>query len=193
MEPQFDFAPAARSLATVVAGITDDDFTARTPCVGLDVRDLLRHVVELTEAFRQAATKESVGRSTPPGVVDDELAADWRTRIPTQLDALVEAWRVPEAWDGETEAGGVVMPAAAMAVVALDELVVHGWDLAVSTGQVLEVDPGHLGILLEFLGETDPEGTPGLFGPVVAVAEDAPALDRVLGLTGRDAGWKTPA
>lgn len=191
MEPQFDFSPAARSLAAVVDGITEDQFTDPTPCAGLTVRDLLAHVVGLSEAFRQAATKEAIGHSAPPpSGTDSPLPDDWQTRIPAQLDALTAAWRAPEAWEGETEAGGVVMPAAVMATVALDELVVHGWDLAVATGQNLSVTPDDLAILIEFLGETDPEGTPGLFGPVVSVAADAPAFERLLGLTGRDPGWR---
>ncbi|MFF2084998.1 TIGR03086 family metal-binding protein [Nocardia sp. NPDC058176] len=190
MEPQFDFAPAARSLAAVVGEITEDQFTDPTPCAGLTVRDLLAHVVGLSEAFRQAATKEAVGRSaSPPSGADSPLPDDWQTRIPAQLDALTAAWRAPEAWEGDTEAGGVVMPAVVMATVALDELAIHGWDLAVATGQQLAVSPDDLAILTEFLRETDPEGTPGLFGPIVAVPADAPALDRLLGLTGRDPGW----
>ncbi|MFC4375801.1 TIGR03086 family metal-binding protein [Nocardia halotolerans] len=191
MEPQFDFTPAARSLAAVVDGIADDQLEAATPCAETTVGALLTHVVGLSEAFRQAATKESVGSSAAP-TLDESLPADWRTRIPARLDALVAAWRAPEAWDGDTEAGGVVMPAAVMAMVALDELVIHGWDLAVATGQQLAVDPADLAILLEFLRETDPAGTPGLFGPVLAVTDDAPAFDRLLGLTGRDPGWRVP-
>jgi len=31
----------------------------------------------------------------------------------------------------------------------------------------------------------------GLFGPVVEVPEDAPLLDRVIGLSGRDPAWPT--
>ncbi|MFE7722628.1 TIGR03086 family metal-binding protein [Nocardia rhizosphaerihabitans] len=189
MEPQFDFAPAARTLATVVAGIADDQLTAPTPCVDTTVGTLLSHVVGLTEAFRQAATKESDGRSAPPSL-DDPLPADWRTLIPAHLDALTAAWRVPEAWDGDAEAGGVVLPAAVMAMVALDEVTIHAWDLAVATRQSVTVDPGYLPILHEFLRDTDPSGTPGLFGPVVAVPDDAPAFERVLGLTGRDPGWR---
>jgi hypothetical protein len=29
-----------------------------------------------------------------------------------------------------------------------------------------------------------------VFGPVVPVPDDAPLLDRVIGLSGRDPGWK---
>ncbi|MEV6659268.1 TIGR03086 family metal-binding protein [Nocardia fluminea] len=194
MEPQFDFEPAARSLVAIVDAVTEDQLTHPTPCAGSTVRDLLAHVVGLTEAFRQAATKESVGRSTPPPAGNDSpLPDDWRTRIAAQLETLTSAWRVPEAWDGDTEAGGVELPAAVMAIVALDEITVHAWDLAVATGQRPTVAPADLAILHEFLCETDPAGTPGLFGPIVEVPADAPALDRLLGLTGRDPAWRPAA
>ncbi|TLF75294.1 TIGR03086 family metal-binding protein [Nocardia cyriacigeorgica] len=190
MTPEFDFAPAATALAAVVAGITDDRLGAPTPCADTTVRDLLAHVVDLTEAFRQAATKEAVGGSVAPSTgPDNPLAPDWRTRIPRQLDALVAAWRDDSAWDGDTEAGGVSMPAAIMARVALDELVIHAWDLARATGQEVSIADADLDVLLEFLADTPAEGTPGLFGPVVSVPDDAPKADRLLALTGRAANW----
>ncbi|WP_280468649.1 TIGR03086 family metal-binding protein [Nocardia cyriacigeorgica] len=190
MTPEFDFAPAATALGTVVAGITDDRLGAPTPCDDTTVRDLLAHVVDLTEAFRQAATKEAVGGSVAPTTgPENPLVPDWRTRIPRQLDALVAAWREDSAWDGDTEAGGVSMPAAIMARVALDELVIHAWDLARATGQEVTVAEADLELLLEFLRDTPAEGTPGLFGPVVPVADDAPKVDRLLALTGRAADW----
>lgn len=192
MEPQFDFEPAARSLVAVVDGISDDQLANPTPSGESTVRDLLAHVVGLTEAFRQAATKESVGNSAPPPAgADSPLPAEWRTVIAAQLDALTAAWRVAQAWDGDTEAGGVEMPAAVMAIVALDEIVVHGWDLAVATGQTLRVDPADLTILHEFLRDIDPAGTPGLFGPIIEVPADASVFDRLLGLTGRDPAWRS--
>ncbi|WP_054815985.1 TIGR03086 family metal-binding protein [Nocardia arizonensis] len=190
MPVNFDLEPAATALESVVGAITDDQLGAPTPCADTTVRDLLAHVVMLTEAFRQAATKQGVGRSASPGAAAEiELPADWRTRIPAQAKALAAAWREPEAWEGETEAGGVRLPAAEMAVIALDEIVVHGWDLARAVGAPFEVTDADLAVLHEMLRETPKEGTPGLFGPVLPVADDAPALDRVLALTGRSAAW----
>ncbi|WP_330233199.1 TIGR03086 family metal-binding protein [Nocardia sp. NBC_00508] len=190
MTPEFDFEPAATALETVVVRIADDQLTLPTPCADTTVRDLLVHVVDLTEAFRQAATKESVGGSVAPNTSTDRpLVPDWRSRIPAQSRALVSAWREAAAWDGATEAGGVTMPASVMAMVALDELVIHCWDLAKATGQEPRHAPADLAVLVEFLADTPPEGTPGLFGPVVPIPAEAPALHRVLGLTGRDPVW----
>ncbi|MBF6211417.1 TIGR03086 family protein [Nocardia puris] len=189
MQP-FDLDTAADELAVVVAGIRDDQLDAATPCAGMTVGDLLDHVVGLTEAFRQAATKESVGNSaSPPPGGRENLAPDWRTRIPAQLKALVAAWRETDAWEGDTEAGGVQADAGVMAMIALDELVIHGWDLARATGQDFTCADPDTTILFEFLRETPPEGTPGLFGPSVPIPSDAPLFDRVLGFTGREPSW----
>ena len=38
--------------------------------------------------------------------------------------------------------------------------------------------------------EREPNGTPGLFGAPVAVPAGAPELDQLIGLTGRDPGWR---
>ncbi len=185
----FEMESAAAELESVIGGIGDDQLALPTPA-GITVRELLVHVVGLTEAFRQAATKESVGASVAPEFgADTPLIVDWRTRIPLQAKALAAAWREPGAWAGATEAGGVTMPAAEMALVALDEVIVHGWDLARATGQSYDPAAVDLAVLLEFLPAFPAEGVPGMFGPRVEIPADAPALHRVLGLTGRDPHW----
>jgi uncharacterized protein (TIGR03086 family) len=78
-------------------------------------------------------------------------------------------------------------------LVALDELVVHGWDIARATGQPYDCDPASLeavhGFVLQFSEPGLEAEREGLFGPVVDVPADAPLLDRVIGLTGRDPAW----
>ena len=134
-----DLAPAAAEVARVVAGVRDDQLTDPTPCTGTSVAAMLDHFVGLTLGMRMAAEKNPMQGA--PKADADTLPDDWRTRLPSQLDELVVAWRQPGAWDGDTEAGGVRMPASAMGVVALNEVLVHGWDLAVATGQHSEADP----------------------------------------------------
>jgi uncharacterized protein (TIGR03086 family) len=188
---RLDLAPQAAELARVVTGIRDDQLDDPTPCDGTPVAGLLAHVVGLTTAFRMAAEKTPV--SGGPSASPDDLPPDWRTRVPTQLDALVEAWQQPSAWEGTAEAGGVVMPAPVAAIVTLDEVLVHGWDLAVATGQDYAADPASVAACTGFAEQAVAEGpTPGLFGPPVPVPDDAPPLDRLLGLTGRDPAWRRP-
>ncbi|MEX5718605.1 TIGR03086 family metal-binding protein [Geodermatophilus maliterrae] len=185
-----DLGPAAAAVTTVVAGVRDDQLSAPTPCTGTPVAGILDHLAGLTLAFRMAAEKTPMDGA--PRASADHLPADWRTRIPGQLDALAAAWREPSAWEGTASAGGVEMPAEVCAQVALDEVVVHGWDVAVATGQPYAVDDASAEAALGFVASFGDDRPPDLFGPRVPVPDDAPALDRLLGATGRDPSWRPP-
>lgn len=189
-----DLSPATDILAALVRNVGDDQLTRPTPCPDYTVGDLLDHIGGLAVAFTGAAKK--VHHDGPPlGPSGDagRLGPDWRTRIPRHLDTLALVWRSPEAWTGTTEVGGVEMPGEVAGLVALDEVVVHGWDLAVSTGQPFTWEPELLdsvaGFVEPFAAPDEESSRAGLFGPVVAVGSDATPLDRVLGLTGRDPAW----
>ena len=185
-----DLASQVAVVQRVVSGVGDTQLCDPTPCEGMRVGALLDHLMGLTLAFRLAA--EKVPQHAAPSASADDLAPDWRERLPERLDALAEAWRSPAAWEGTAVAGGVEMPAPLMARVALDEITVHGWDLAVATGQDFRADDASVRACLEFVGDrADPsEDPPGLFGPVVPVSDDAPVLHRLPGRTGRDPGWR---
>jgi uncharacterized protein (TIGR03086 family) len=184
--------PAARAVARLLDGIRNEQLTNPTPCPKYAVRELLGHLVGLSTAFRDAARKElGATTDTDPGSALPVLDDDWRSVLPQRLDELAEAWRQREAWDGDTRAGGVSLPAAVAGRVALNELVIHGWDLARATGQ--EYDPAEASLevsyeLMQPAGDDPSRG--GIFGPVVAVPEEAPLLDRVVGLSGRRPDWK---
>jgi uncharacterized protein (TIGR03086 family) len=192
--PMIDLAPAAREVERLLDGVTDDQLTGPTPCPDYSVADLLDHLMGLSLGFVWAARKTPPAGATGPEPAAENLDPQWRTVLPQRLADLVAAWRDPRAWEGKTEAGGVTLPAEQMGVVALDELVMHGWDLARATGQPFTCDPASTAAVLAFTEVAAQPGAvrDGLFGPVVPVPEDAPALDRALGLAGRDPAW-TPA
>ena len=184
-----DLTPATDQLIRVIRGVDDDDLDRLTPCQGLTVGGLLDHVDGLAGAFAAAARKDPV--MGPPSADRRRLSDDWRARIPERLTDLASAWTAGDAWQGMTEAGGVSLPGEMAASVAIDEVIVHGWDLATATGQYFEADPELLQVAYSFVQdsvEQNPAGTPGLFGPPVPVPDDAPLLHRLLGLTGRDPG-----
>ncbi|MFD0508431.1 hypothetical protein ACFQ0G_47865 [Streptomyces chiangmaiensis] len=78
--------------------------------------------------------------------------------------------------------------------IVLGEWLLHGWDLAVATGQKLNVDDELAAALYEDIaGKAEMARRYGVFGPEVSVPPTAPLFDRALGLAGRDPSWKRPA
>jgi uncharacterized protein (TIGR03086 family) len=189
-----DLGRQAAEVARVVAAVREDQLTAPTPCADTSVAALLDHVHGLAVGMRMAAEKTPAG--APPAAAAESLPPDWRSRIPRELDELVAAWREPAAWAGTTWAGLAELPAAVMGVVALNEVLVHGWDLAVAIGAPYPVDDASAQRCLDhavWFAAAMPEGRDAIYGPVVPVPDEAPVLDRLLGLTGRDPGWTRPS
>ena len=185
--------PATKRMAELIRGVPDEALGNPTPS-DIPLGALLDHVRTLTLAFTAAAERDFSTFGGPPPAPDAvNLGDDWRERISRSLAELAAAWNDPKAWDGMTKAGGLDLPAEMAGVIALDEIVVHGWDVARSSGQPYDVEPDLLeavhGFVAPFAEPDSPIPRDGLFGPVVAVPADAPLLDRVIGLTGRDPAW----
>ncbi|MER5830141.1 TIGR03086 family metal-binding protein [Streptomyces sp. NPDC002130] len=186
-----DLGPQTEALAQLVAGVGDEQLAGTTPCPEYAVRHLLSHLAGLSAAFRDAARKDlGATTDTSPDSALPDLAPGWREELPKVLAELAEAWRDPAAWTGMTRAGGVDLPGEIAGLVAVDELVIHGWDLARATGQPYHPDPAALRTCHEFLAASadDPQRD-AIFGPIVTVDAAASLLDRAVGLSGRDPGW----
>ena len=185
-----DLGPAAHRLKALVQHVTDDDLGRPTPCAEYEVGDLLDHLAGVPVAFAAAARKTPLP-PPPPGDAGN-LAPDWRTRLQDDLADLVEAWRDPAAWEGMTQVGGVDLPGEVCAVVGLDELVIHGWDLAKAIGRPAGYDGPGLEDVHATVAQFRASGIDTIFGAEVTVPADAPLLDRVLALSGRDPSWTPP-
>lgn len=191
-----DLGPAAWQMAALIGSTPDAMLGAPTPCPAYTLGDLIDHVGGLSLAFTAAATKADLDGAGSAAAAGDasRLATDWRTAIPRAVNAMADAWRDPGAWDGMTRAGGIDLPGEVGGLVALDELVLHGWDIARSLGRPYVVDDTTLAAVHGFVSQfaADPAAEAddtGLFGPAVEVAADAPLLHRVVGLAGRDPAW----
>ncbi|MEV0895737.1 TIGR03086 family metal-binding protein [Actinoplanes sp. NPDC049802] len=190
-----DFDPPVRQIRALLLGVDDRDLTAPTPCPGWPVAALLDHLMGLAHAFTLTARKRSGGPGVdgpPPEPSAAHLSRHWRSRLPVLLAELSIAWKDPAAWSGTAQAGGVTLPATAMGAVAMNELVMHGWDLARATGQDYAADPRTLEHLIEFLGQGPAEGSPDRFGPRVPVDPEEDLLAQAVGLAGRDPAWRPP-
>ena len=187
-----DLGPAADQMAAIILNIGEEQLADPTPCDRTSVADMLTHVLGLSIAFRDAARKIIGPTTSTPAAADGaQLPGDWRYSIQARLAELVEAWRVPEAWQGETVAGGLTMPAEVTGLVVNNELVLHAWDLARATDQPYEVHPANLEASWQFVLNTpdNPQAREGLFGPRLPIADDAPLLDKTLAYAGRNPLW----
>jgi uncharacterized protein (TIGR03086 family) len=84
---------------------------------------------------------------------------------------------------------GAPQPAESVFNMTLMEYLTHGWDLAVATGQPVPYSEAEAEEVLRRAEATLPpqyRGGDMPFGEIVPVADDAPAIDRLMGFMGRD-------
>jgi uncharacterized protein (TIGR03086 family) len=182
-------ADAATSAASTVRGVQPDQLGASTPCQDWQVRQLVNHLLQVTTALRLAGNGEPV----PNDVWGRDLMSGdgWAATLDSQARQAIEAWAEPKAWEGTVSFGGSEMPASMVATMLASDLVIHGWDLARATDQEYTCLDDTAEMAHGFVQGMGEQGRGmGIFADPVPVAEYASALDRAVGLSGRDPAWK---
>jgi len=168
----------------VVAGISPDQLAAPSLCAGWDVRTELNHLVGGMCIF--AAELAGTGASA-------DHDADWLGASPreafTAAAALDRAaWHRPDALDTAVQLSFGSVPGPMAALIHLTEVLVHGVDLAVATGQEDRIDQHRCEQLLASMHGMDFDifRRPGMFDAELPAPADAPAHQRMLAYLGRD-------
>ncbi|WNZ11627.1 TIGR03086 family metal-binding protein [Streptomyces sp. 11x1] len=179
--------PAIRECAAAVAAtataVRGDQLGDRTPCEKFTVHELLDHLGTTLMSSARAARKE------PQAGEGDALSMS-PAAVAEAAELAASAWVDPAAYEGTTEFGPGEMPAAFAATITLEELALHGWDLARATGQTFSVGEETAEVALGVVEQiADQARANGSFGPPVPVAFDAPAFHRALGASGRNPEW----
>jgi uncharacterized protein (TIGR03086 family) len=190
-----DFDPPVRELRGLLLGVDDEELAWPTPCSEWTVAALLDHVMGLSYAFTQAARKRADAPGVdgpPPQPSAHHLSRHWRSRLPVLLEELATAWKDPAAWTGTARVGGVTMPATVLGMVAMNELIMHSWDLAKATGQEYAADPRTLEVLIDSLAQGPLSGCAGSFGPAQPAGIEPALLDQAVALAGRRPDWRPP-
>ena len=145
-------------------------------------------------AVALAARDEDRMRAAASIVADgSRLGPGWRDELRGHLGAAASAWTDPAAWDLRVAVPGSDLGAPTWARITLTELVVHGWDLAIATGQPFDLPVPTVEACWDHVRVFVPDAPfPDLWGPPVAVGPGAPVLDRILATTGRDPSWSGP-
>ena len=122
-----------------VAGIGSDQWGLATPNEGWDVRFLVNHLVAgnwWAEELVKGATIEQVGDRLEGDVLgDDPLKA-----YDASADAAGEGFAVGGALDAACAVSYGPVPGAVYAGHRFVDVLIHGWDLAVATGQDAALD-----------------------------------------------------
>ncbi len=178
---------AVAPVGPTVVNIRPEQLGDPTPCTDFDVRRLINHLLFWLPSLEAAGRKQAV----PPPASDesdiDLVCGNWAAELVDQLRQTAIAWGEPQAWEGMTQMGNTAeMPASVIGGMVLGEVVVHGWDLAVATGQQIAWDDEVLNhVLRDLQSNADLGRKMNLYGPEVPISDDATLLDRVVGLTGR--------
>ncbi|MEV0147970.1 MULTISPECIES: TIGR03086 family metal-binding protein [unclassified Nonomuraea] len=170
--------------AAIVDGITDDRLTEPTPSGEWDVRTELNHLVGGMRIFAAELTGTDAGGDHE----SDWLGADPRGAYAEAAVLDRAAWSRPGALQSTVHLSFGAVPGPKAAVIHLTEVLVHGLDLAVATGQEKLADEPMSEELLEImLGmDFDVFRRPGMFGPAVPAPAGAPAHRRLLAFLGRE-------
>jgi uncharacterized protein (TIGR03086 family) len=187
-------AEALDRTGALVAAVPPDAAHAPTPCASWDVEHLVEHLVQDLRHFTSTAS----GQEWDPSRAEDADGGG-AAAYDGAAEALLEAWRRGGVQGRMLHLRIGDVPSTWAIGQHIADVIVHGWDVAVATGQEPSFDPGVTLDALEWAKQNlRPEFRGGeasgkSFGPEVEVAEEAPPLDRLVGFFGRDPAWSPNA
>jgi uncharacterized protein (TIGR03086 family) len=154
---------------------------APTPCDRWDVHTLLDHMLDTQRYFVGSARGEDVPppAESPPSLLSgDPVAAFGAAR-----DETIRTF-------GEK---GVIERTGPALGIALSDQLLHGWDLAMATGQDTTMPDGLAESAYSLVhGQFTDEQRKGVFKPEVETGRDASADEKLIAYTGRDVNWVAP-
>jgi uncharacterized protein (TIGR03086 family) len=168
----------------LIGGVRDEQWADPTPCSEWSVRDLVSHVVMGNRLF--AGILAGTAPEGPPAAAPPPSGLA-RAYQDSAAD-LVAAFGQPGVLDRVVTVPFGTVPGSVALHLRITEILAHGWDVARATGQAADFPADVVEQELAFgagaLGRIPPDRHP--FTPSRPVAADAPAIDRLAALLGRE-------
>lgn len=166
---------ALAALQPVLRNLTAEDLSSSTPCADFSCDALADHLLgSLAQLGAMAGTQVSVAQEGP-----------LEERVSVAAAQAIDAWRSVDLDGTVPGPGGSPMPASFLAGVLPIEILLHGWDLAQSSGQRLHVSDELVSYVWTLAETVVPPGRGRSFGDEVTPSPDAAALDRLAAYAGR--------
>jgi uncharacterized protein (TIGR03086 family) len=191
MQPTEQLAVILPTIIDIVDRIEVDQLDDPTPCANFDVQGVLDHMIGLgstfVPAFLGVSATEAPGSDDVPSTPSGEVPAAEFRAVMTDLLAAVTS---PGAMDRMIDAPVGTVPGSVFArFVAFDGLI-HGWDLATSTGQTYTLPDEVVAEVSAFAREAlVPEMRDGdTFAAETTAPADAGELLSLVAFSGREIG-----
>ncbi|MDQ2884349.1 MAG: TIGR03086 family metal-binding protein [Actinomycetota bacterium] len=182
--PPLTVEQLSRALSAVghlIAGIRDDQWSAPTPCTDWTVHDVVNHLVGVNLVFVALLNDQA-----PPERVADYLGDDPAAAYRDTGAAVRAAFEQPGVLERTYHGPLGAATGAERLHIRITDLLAHGWDLAVATGQSAELPEDLAEQSLAFARvQLSTMPRTGRFGPAQTVDDDAPAIDRLVAFLGR--------
>lgn len=174
-------ARAHSAVEPVVRGIHPDQWDGPTPCTEWNVRDILGHLTGLNLVFVALLAGQA-----PPARGQDPLGDDPIGAYLDSAASLEAAFGQPGALERVFTGPLGDATGAERMKIRIYDLLAHGWDLAQATGQHFEVPDDVAEPSLQFARTQLGDGPRAQrFQEPQPVADDAPAIDRLVAFLGR--------
>lgn len=174
---------ALAATGTRIDALAAGDMGRPTPCAAWDVRDVVNHVIANNRLYAAAADGLAVDWSDRDR---DWVGDDARAAYAHSSEALTAAFAVADL-AAELDMPFGRLPAAQALAVHFVDVLTHGWDLAVATGQDATLDPELASTAIDIVGFYPPDvfGTEQYFAEGLPVPADAPPDVRLVAMLGR--------
>lgn len=173
----------------LIAGVRADQLTRPTPCAEFDVRTLLGHLVATVDRARVIG--EGGAPFSVPSVVTGIADDGWADAFAAAAAKMRAIWADDELLDATRTVPWGEVTGRAVVWGYTNEALVHGWDLAIATGQPAEADAELATAALAGAKDQIPaerRGGPVPFAPVVEPAPVAGPTERLANWSGHRAG-----
>ena len=163
-------------LQPVLRNLTAEDRPKPTPCADFTCHELAEHMFD---------SLVQLGAMAGATVVNPEEGS-LENRISVMAAQAIDAWRAVDLEGTVPGPGGSELPAAFAASILPIEILLHGWDIAQSSGQTLRVSDELVAYVRTLAESVVPGGRArGSFADEVTPAPGASPLDQLAAFAGR--------
>ena len=162
-------------LQPVLRNLTADDRPKPTPCADFSCHELAEHLM---------GSLVKLGAMVGAEVTNPEEGS-LENRVSVMAGEAIDGWRHVDLDSEVPGPGGTTMPAVFAAGILPVELLLHGWDIAQSSGQQVHASDELVAYVRGLADALVPGGRGAAFAAEVEPAAEATSLDRLAAFSGR--------